>query len=262
MTARTEQRPSSEQVCHFLSEYASWLLGCGATCIRLEMNLTRIAMAFGKNVELYITPRHIHLSVTDTISPALKAATCIVSVRHIPTSFNINTRLSRLSWEIADRKTGFKEAEKYFRQIVSNDIQSKALVLMLVSVANASFCRLFGGDSIAMATTGIATLAGYYIKQRMLSLGIDLRATVFVCSFVSVVIAASGSIFHSCPSDIALATSVLYLIPGVPFLNSFSDMLYRYYICALSRFMDALVITACLSAGMCCGMLLMNAGMF
>ena len=60
----------------------------------------------------------------------------------------------------------------------------------------------------------------------------------------------------------AMATSVLYLVPGIPYLNSFSDMLCRHYICAFCRFMDAIVLTGCLSAGLCCGMLLMNVGMF
>ncbi len=39
-------------------------------------------------------------------------------------------------------------------------------------------------------------------------------------------------------------------------------MLYRYYICSMSRFFDAVVITGCLSIGLCAAMFMMNAGMF
>ena len=60
----------------------------------------------------------------------------------------------------------------------------------------------------------------------------------------------------------ALGTSILYLVPGIPFLNSFSDMICRHYVCALGRFMDAVILTCCLSAGLCAGMALMDAGMF
>ena len=31
--------------------------------------------------------------------------------------------------------------------------------------------------------------------------------------------------------DIAIATSILYLVPGIPFLNGFSDMIAGHYTC-------------------------------
>ena len=40
--------PTCKQICMFLSDYAAWLLGCGATCIRLEKNVNRIAHTFDK----------------------------------------------------------------------------------------------------------------------------------------------------------------------------------------------------------------------
>ena len=61
---------------------------------------------------------------------------------------------------------------------------------------------------------------------------------------------------------IAIGSSVLYLVPGIPFLNSFSDLLNHHYICAFSRFMDAVVLTCCLSLGLCAGMAMMQVGMF
>lgn len=39
-------------------------------------------------------------------------------------------------------------------------------------------------------------------------------------------------------------------------------MIYRHYLCALSRFMDAVIMTACLSIGLCAALLLMRMGMF
>ena len=114
-----------------------------------------------------------------------------------------------------------------------------------------------------MAVVLAATMAGYYIKQLMLGRHIDLRLTVIVCAFVSSVISAADSLFSlGTTPAIALGTSVLYLVPGIPFLNSFSDLLYRHYICAFSRFVDAVVLTCCLSAGLCAGMAAMNSGMF
>ena len=252
---------TSQEVCRFLSEYSTRLLGCGATCIRLEKNVQRIALNYGKEIEITIMPRHVHLSVWDKEHP--EPITAISSVQHAGISFNINTRLSELSWEIVDKKLNIDEAWKQFENITADDKQEKWLVLLLVTLANASFCRLFGGDIAAMLVVGVATFIGYCLKFILLAKSIDLRAVVLASSFVSSVLGATDCLFAiGTTPQIALGSSVLYLIPGIPFLTSFSDMLYRYYTCAFSRFADAAVLTACLSVGLCGGMLLMNIGMF
>lgn len=264
-TSTTSEKPrvaaDARDVCRFLSEYSGWILGSGASCIRLEKNVRRIAHAYGKKAEITITPHHVHISIVAPDND--EAASAIASSVPGPVSFNIITELSRLSWEIADTGLTLDAARRRLADITGNDKQNKWLVLALVAVANASFCRLFGGDITAMAIVCIATFAGYYIKQCLLGAGVDLRVTVIVCAFVSSVLGATDYLFAlgSTPA-ITIGTSILYLVPGIPYLNSFSDMLYRYYICSFSRLMDALVLTACLSAGLCAGMMLMNVGMF
>ena len=135
--------------------------------------------------------------------------------------------------------------------------------MLLVALANASFCCLFGGDHISMAVVGMATFAGYYIKLSLAASGMDVRAIWVICSFVSAVLGATDGLFAlGTTPEVALGTSVLYLVPGIPFINSFSDMLYRHYLCAFGRFCDAAILTSCLSIGLCAGMLLMGVGMF
>ena len=259
--ARASVSPSARDLCFFLADYSSWLLGSGATCIRMEKNMKRIASSYGMDVETTIMPRHIHMTVwrpgTD------ERFTYIAGVSHCGIDFSINTSLSELSWEIADGRADFASAKVKFQKIISEPRSNPWLVLLLVTIANASFCLLFGGDFVAMGVVAIATFAGFFLKQRMMARKIDVRVIVMVCAFVSSVLGATAMLFSlgSTPS-IAIATSVLYLVPGIPFLNSFSDMLYRHYICAYSRMVDTLVLTACLSIGLCCGMLLMNANIF
>ena len=113
--------------------------------------------------------------------------------------------------------------------------QNKFLLIVAVSLANAAFCRLFGGDWPAMAVVGLATAAGFWLKSEMLGRHCDLRLTVFVCAFVSAVLSAAAILFSLGTTPLtAIATSVLYLVPGIPFLNSFSDLIYRHYICSIS----------------------------
>ena len=256
MTDQTQQ-PGVKEVCIFLSEYASWLLGCGATCIRIEKNIKRMSEAFGVESDMQISPAHIHLSVWDR--ERKDSYNNIKRIHKSGISFNINTQLSKLSWDVADGKLDFAAAKESFAQITETRPANKWAVLVLASLANMSFCRLFNGDPQAMLVVFIATLVGYRLKQVMLEAKFDVRV-VFMCSaFASSVFGAGAYLFEwgSTP-EIAIGTSVLYLIPGIPYINSVSDMLDGHYICSFSRFIDAVILTASLSIGLCGGMLIMG----
>ena len=246
-----------KETAAFLAEYASLLLGCGSTCIRIEKNTRRMAEAFGVNIDIFIMPAHVTVSVwnTDRSKTEMaqrKTASCGIS-------FDLNTRLSQLSWKVADNSLPLHTAVERFQCIKTTKPTGKWEVLILASFANAAFCRLFGGDYFAMLIVFVSTLTGYRLKQIMLEDGRDVRLTFLCASFFSASISAGGHIFNigSTP-ELALGTSVLYLIPGVPYINSVSDMIYRHYLCAFSRFLDAAVLTACLSAGLCAGMLMLG----
>ena len=263
MTAKTNIMNKSNDInvmrgiASFLAEYAALLLGCGSTCIRIEKNTKRIAEAFEVNLDIFIMPAHVSVSVWSSdrkgaVMAQRKTASCGIS-------FDLNTRLSQLSWEIADYNLDLPTAVAHFESIKATKPTGKWEVLILTSLANSAFCRLFGGDWFAMLIVLVSTLAGYRLKQILLEDGCDIRLTFLCASFFSASISAGGHIFNiGTTPELAIGTSVLYLIPGVPYINSVSDMIYRHYLCAFSRFLDAAVLTACLSAGLCVGMLILG----
>lgn len=255
--AETQQAPTVKEICIFLSDYAAWLLGCGATCIRIEKNIQRMSETFHVESDMTILPSHIMLSVWD--ENRSHSYSNIKRVHKSGISFNVNTQLSKLSWDIADGKLSFTEALHTFERIMQTRSANKWLVLVLASAANASFCRLFNGDLIAMIVVFLATLVGYRLKQVLLECKTDVRLVFLLSAFSSSVIAAGAHLFSwGTTPEIAIGTSVLYLIPGIPYINSVSDMLDGHYICSFSRFIDAVILTASLSVGLCGGMLLMG----
>ena len=111
----TEERAGLHEAAAFLAEYASLLAGCGATSIRIEKNTRRMANAFGLGFDIFIMPAHVSVSVwgRDPTEPAVvqrKTANCGIS-------FNLNARLSRLSWEVADNNLGLAAAVGRFGSI-------------------------------------------------------------------------------------------------------------------------------------------------
>ncbi|MDE6109693.1 MAG: threonine/serine exporter family protein, partial [Muribaculaceae bacterium] len=233
------------------------LWGCGATCTRLERNVMRMARALGTDADLLVLPGHVELAVKPS-----GGGTAVVAVRKMNSCgirFDLNAALSRLSWELADGRVTPAQARDRFNKIISMPPTPAIEVLLMASVANAAFCRLFGGDLAAMITVFFATLAGMRLKQLMMAEGHDARLAFMGAAFASATLSAGASIFGwGTTPEIALGTSVLYLIPGVPYINSVSDMIGRHYLCAFSRFMDACVLTACLTAGLTAGMFILG----
>ena len=248
---------SQRELAAFLGDYAAKLAGCGATCIRIEKNTRRMANAFGVRSDICILPSHIHVIIWRD-----NEADNIVAVRKVSghsINFNINAQLSRLSWEVADNRIDMPTALSRYTAICNTTPTGQWEVLLLTALANASFCRLFGGDAIAMLIVFLSTLAGYRLKQIMLEDKRDVRLSFLCASFFSATLSAAGHIFDigSTP-EIAVSTSVLYLIPGVPYINAVSDIIYSHYLCAFSRFMDAAILTACLSIGLCAGLFMLG----
>lgn len=252
---------SVKKICEFLCEYAALLLGSGATCIRLEHNVNRMAGALNCKAVMTVLPRHIHITVCREDCNDSFTYTC--GTPHVPISYDVNTRLSRLSWALADGRINFPEACREFEVISRRGSVLSQWTLIAVAFANAAFCRLFEGDWYAVGVVFLSTLAGFYLKQVLMEKKVDVRIIVTLCAFVSSVLAAGASLFSiGTTPHIAVATSVLYLVPGIPFLNSFSDMISGNYICSFCRFTEAVILTGCLSIGLCCGLLVMNLGMF
>lgn len=247
--------------CDFLSNYAATLLGCGATCVRIEKNAGRMASVFGTQINLTILPSHVLVTLWDekhlhSYHNMIKPAKSVIN-------YELNTRLSKLSWEVADHGLSIDETLRRYEKITSEPTYNQYAVMLMASVANASFCRLFDGDAVSMCIVFAATMAGYLIKILLGKRHIDARMVTFFAAFASTLIAAQSRNIGLCGTpDVAIATSILYLIPGIPFINCMSDLMAGHYVSAYSRFVHAALIVICLSAGLCCGMALMKITFF
>lgn len=260
-TVMNDEKVSPEEVSRFLAEYSSSLWSCGSTCIRITKNVVRIANRLGYHADIMMLPKHVTVSVVNNNTGEYAQYTSYMGQQ--PVNYNTNASLSRLSWKIADGKISFGASRKAMQNIFEIPRYKFWTVLCLVVCANASFCRLFGGDIMAMGIVAFATLIGFTIKTVMSWLHIDARVGVILASYISAVIGTGGYIFD-CTStpDIALGTSVLYLIPGIPYINSVTDMIDGHYLCFFSRLMQALILTACIAAGLTLGFLTMNLNVF
>lgn len=78
-----------KDIAIFLADYASLLLGCGATCIRIEKNTRRMADTFGVGFDITILPTHVYVSVGD--GDASDASLAIRKTANCGISFRLNS---------------------------------------------------------------------------------------------------------------------------------------------------------------------------
>lgn len=149
------------QLCTFLCDYASVMAGSGASGLRIQKNIERMARHYGCRTLLELTPStvKIQLYTADNAQRAFRSEV----VAHSGISFSKIRKLSSLSWDIADNLTDYGSALQRFQQIRNEKPLDGRIVRALASAANASFCELFGGDFISMLLVFAATYAGFFL---------------------------------------------------------------------------------------------------
>ena len=105
-------------------------------------------------------------------------------------NFEINSDLSALSWEAYDNHLPLDQLWEKYHAITSKPRLNAWLVWVLVGSANASFCRLFSGDWIAVAAVFVATLVGFRIKQVLGKHHINHYFIFTISAFVASLIAS------------------------------------------------------------------------
>lgn len=215
-------QPELCDILGFIAEYATYQLGSGVHTSRVIRNAQRIGEALGVDVQLSSFQKSTILTVLDTVSG--ESATRVVAIPSLPISFERNSDLSALSWDALDEGLSLDEIRSRYRTLVDKPRMDPIFTLVVVGLANASFCKLFGGDWTAVGIVFTATLVGFAVKQRMQAHAVN-HFLVFACSAFVASLCATAALRFDCTAEIALATSPLFLVPGVPLINGVIDIM-------------------------------------
>lgn len=151
------------EILRFVGEYASHLMGSGVHTLRVVRNVQRIGRALDVTINMSLFQTSFVMTVIDNESE--KAYNRVISIPNYPINFEFNAELSALSWQAFDEKLPLEEIERRYEAILKYPRISPYIVLLLVGIANASFCKLFQGDWPAVGIVCVATLIGFYISS-------------------------------------------------------------------------------------------------
>jgi len=135
-------------VTQFVAEYATRLMGSGVHTSRVVRNTKRLGEALGVRVMVSAFQKVVTFSVYDDESGRVYSE--VADIPPLPISFELNSELSALSWDACDLSLPLAEIRRRYDEIVARPRLDPIFTLILVGLANASFCRLFGGEASSL----------------------------------------------------------------------------------------------------------------
>jgi uncharacterized membrane protein YjjP (DUF1212 family) len=253
-----QKSPSIEQVSDLLAEIACQLMTSGAHTMRIIQNISRMAKTFGYEINISVFQMSIMMTIAEYSNP-MNRLTVVKKTKPLLLNFTHVSELSTLSWDTYDKRLNYEEIQSRFHEIVTQKRMSPILVLFLVALANASFCGLFKGDFPSMGLVFVATLIGFFVRQQMINRRINHLVVFTTSAFIASLIAGLGYVFQwGNTPQIALATSVLYLIPGVPLINSILDIIEGHILTGIARLVNASTLIVCIAIGLFLAMLILG----
>lgn len=244
-----------EEAGILLLEIGAHLMSSGASSNRVRVTIDRIAQAFEMEAELLVTNRALMLTVMDKENHEYFSKVKRTSPHGV--NFRLVSGISRMSWRVVEEKWDLSQIWNEFNRLKSLSVYPRIVILMFVALAGASFCRLFGGDILEMVLTFIASFMGLFVRQESLKKEFNPYLCVFFASLTASLIAGLGIIFGWGESpENAFATSVLFLIPGVPLINSFTDFIDGNILNGMVRLINSLLIAFAIALGLLSAMLI------
>ncbi|MGN0835041.1 MAG: threonine/serine exporter ThrE family protein [Candidatus Spyradosoma sp.] len=256
MDEKDENGASLREISELLLDFAGTLMCCGAQTSRVLRNVNRLAETFGCEAHLLALPRTMTLTLSRADAPE-DSMTVVRKVRPGALDFRTLSELRVLTWEAA--KNGFSPAlcRERYEEILRGAKPFRGWRLWsVVACGNAAFCYLLGGHALpaggvrSSLVVFVATFLGFCVRERLSALGLNhlivFLLSAFVASFTAGTLAHEMS-FHT---DLAVSTSVLFLVPGVPLLNSVIDLIDGHALAGLSRLVNATLLLLSMTLGL------------
>ncbi len=240
-----------------LLEIGALLMSSGASTHRTRVTMERIANGLGYEIELLITQRALMLTIIAKNQPYFFSRMKRVLPLH--PDFKVVSGISHLSWNVMEQNWSLEQINNELKRLKSLPRYPRWVLLSAVGAAGAGFCNLFGGDMINMLVAFTATVAGLYTRQETTRIKFNPYLCVFFAALIASSIAGLAE-YYSIGSepDKAVATSVLFLVPGIPLINSVTDMIDGNIQNGIVRATNGLIIALAIALGLFTSKMILN----
>ena len=218
----------------------------GAESRLIEQTTQRIGLALGAdNVELSISPDAIVIT-------SLVNGHCVTTTRRCHDR-GINMQMvcdvQRICVMVEKQLLDAKEVKKRLQRLKPFK-HNRWLVVLMIGFSCASFSHFFGGDRAAYWVTFVAACLAMILRQELAHRQHNPFVNFAAAAFLATIITSVGVIFEAGENpQIAMAASVLLLVPGFPLINAVSDMLKGHINMGIARWVFATLLATSVSIG-------------
>jgi uncharacterized membrane protein YjjP (DUF1212 family) len=225
------------------------LLHFGADTQRIEETIHRLGTGLGADwLDILISPN----AVIITTSSGGEFRTKVRRVVNIGVNLTVVDEINRLSRQVAAGELDRAQVRQALERISTQAPQyNRWWVVLMVGMACAAFSRLFGGDAGAFFVTLLAGSAAMFVRQELHQRYFPPYIIVLLSSITAALIGSTA--YHwelSQTPQHALAAAVLLSVPGVPLINSTTDLLSGHLVTGVIRGINGGIITLMLALGL------------
>ncbi len=218
----------------------------GAESRLVEQTTQRLGVALGAdNIELAISPDAIVIT-------SLVNGHCVTTTRRCHDrgiNMQMVCEVQRICVMLEKKLLDAKEVKKRLQRLKPYKY-NRWLVVLMIGFACASFSHFFGGDRAVYWTTFVASSLTMIVRQELGHRQHNPFVNFAIAAFVATTITSIGAILEIGENpQIAMAASVLLLVPGFPLINAVSDMLKGYVNMGIARWVFATLLAVSVSIG-------------
>lgn len=227
-------------VSRLVAQAGQMLLAHGAESTLVADIMRRMGRASGMDeVE-------VALSASSIVITTFIDGRCMTTTRSSPDrgiNMRVITQIQRICIMMERGVFNYAYAQERLNKI-SPERYNRWLVVVMIGLSCAAFSHLAKGDWAVFVVTFIASSIGMIVWQEIGHRHFNPLLNFAVTAFVTTLILAQAVVFEIGNQPfIAMASSVLMLVPGFPLINSVADMVKGYINMGIARFVMGSLLT-------------------
>lgn len=255
------REPLSHEALRDINELALWagqmLLQNGAETARIEETVQSLGTALGCDwLDILVSPNGLLV----TTNSGGEFRTRLRRVVHMGVDMTVIDEINTLSRRLESEHLSRAQVRQELQRIDNRQHNyNRWLVALMVGAACASFSQLAGGDTAATLVTLVAASSGMVVRQELNRHHFNMIFTVGTTAFVAGLIASTAAVFRlSETASVALASSVLLLVPGVPLINAAEDLIKGHLVTGIVRGLTGVLVSLGIALGLLLAMRLVG----
>ena len=230
-------------------------MGCllsenGANANQIVRDMRRAAAYMGIPAD----DLHIHIAYSNILINIHSPEDCFTSfrkVQYMGANMEVISAISVLTWTALRKDYTLDQFAEELETIAEKEPPySNAVSAIFAGFACGAFPILFGGTIISAWITTFCALLGFIVRLILGRFQINGYISIACAAAVSSGLAfLSGCLFDTADVIYAMIACTLFMVPGIPLINTVDDLLNNHILAGISRAVHTLLIVGSMTVG-------------